>query len=432
MKATVAQFVEQLNHSQYWSLPKIAGLQTHGLKQVVQHHAEHTPYFINRLAAHGLTPDDVSTLAGLKRLPPFKKRHIQEVKKDFFAQHVPPTHMPLGMAQSSGSTGEPVTIRKTRLNDIFWHAYTIRDHEWYGRDYTGRLTAVRAIIPNYVETDQWGGPVSMLYTSGPAQGIPVTTDIKQQIAWLNEFQPNIIIVHAGVMRGYVEEWRRNRYALTELKHIKNVGDTVSELLRTHVREITGLEMEDNYSSSEVGAIAIQCPVSGLYHVMSESLIVEILDEQGNDCAQGEIGRVVITDLYNMASPIIRYDIGDYAEVGAACTCGRRLPTLKRVLGRERGLLVRPDGTRFWPMAGQYTIADLFNVRQWQIIQHSLDDIEYKFVTDHPFTAEQEMELRALINQRLGYPGTVRVSWQAEYIPTNQGKFEETICLIPQP
>jgi phenylacetate-CoA ligase len=292
------------------------------------------------------------------------------------------------------------------------------------------MTAIRATMREIIENaPNWGGPVAMLYGSGPAQGMPVNTDLDQQIKLLVKFQPNIIIVHAGVLTGLVTEWERTRYPLTELKHIKNVGDTVHDNLRERVRDLTGLEIEDNYSSSEVGTIAIQCPASGLFHIMSENLIVEILDETGRACKAGEVGRVVVTDLENAASPIIRYDIGDYAEVGEPCTCGRHLPTLKRILGRERGLFVRADGSRFWPTAGQRRIEKVVPMRQWQMIQHSLTDIEYRMVTDNPLTEEQHSKLTEIVNDNLGFTNEVRVVRYADSLPLFNGKYEESVCLV---
>ena len=161
--------------------------------------------------------------------------------------------------------------------------------------------------------------------------------------------------------------------------------------------------------------------------MSEALLVEVINEQGEQCQTGELGRVVVTDFYNTINPLIRYDIGDYAEVGAACTCGRHLPTLKRIVGRERGLFHRVNGDRFWPTAGQYAASRVVKINQWQIIQHSIADIEYKLVTDHPLTEEQHSQLLAIFKKTLGFD-CVRITEYREQLPT-MGKYEESICLI---
>ena len=430
MKKKIEHVINVLEQTQWLPLEQLEQHQEQHLKKLVRHHAAHNTWFKQRLKDQGLATNKVWTLSGLKTLTPFAKRDIQQAGEDFLTKVVPPDHLPVVTSQTSGSTGEPVTIYKTTQNMIVWNAHVIRDHRWYGRDYSGKMTAIRATMREIMETaPDWGGPAAMLYGTGLAQGIPVNTDINKQIELLVKFQPNIIIVHAGVLTGLVSEWERTGYPLTELKHIKNVGDTVHDSLRERVRELTGLEIEDNYSSSEVGTIAIQCPTSGLFHIMSENLIVEILDEAGRDCQPGQVGRVVITDLENAASPIIRYDIGDYAEVGEPCTCGRHLPTLKRILGRERGLFVRADGSKFWPTAGQKRIEAVVAMRQWQMIQHSLTDIEYRMVTDEPLTEEQHGKLTEIVNKNLGFKDEVRIVNYQGTLPLFNGKYEESVCLV---
>jgi phenylacetate-CoA ligase len=253
--------------------------------------------------------------------------------------------------------------------------------------------------------------------------------IDQQLEYLEKFQPNIIIVHAGILTGFVAEWERKGFTLPELKHVKNVGDTVHDSLRERLRAVAGLEIEDNYSCSEVGSIAIQCPTSGLYHIMCENLIVEILNNDGTPTQPGDVGRVVVTDLFNSAAPMIRYDIGDHAEVGPTCTCGRHTPTLKRIMGRDRGLFIRADGSRFWPQANQYKMSKYVKLLQWQIIQHAVDDVEYKMVVETAPTDEQKTEMEQILGEAMGFAGQVRITIYPNAIPTPNGKYEETICLI---
>jgi len=124
-----------------------------------------------------------------------------------------------------------------------------------------------------------------------------------------------------------------------------------------------------------GIIALQCPVSGLYHAQSESLLVEVLNDEGQPCKPGEVGRIVITDLHNFATPLIRYEIRDYAEVGPPCPCGRGLQTFSRIMGRRRNMVVFPNGERHWPLVGAYRFREVADIKQYQVIQHALDDIE---------------------------------------------------------
>ncbi|MDH5798589.1 MAG: hypothetical protein OEZ19_08485, partial [Paracoccaceae bacterium] len=201
-------------------------------------------------------------------------------------------------------------------------------------------------------------------------------------------------------------------------------------LRDRCRQLGDIEIVDLYSSQEVGLVALQCPDSGLYHIQCESLIVEILDEAGRPCEPGDIGRIVITDLHNFATPLIRYDIRDYAEVGPPCPCGRGLPTLSRIMGRRRNMVVFPDGRKHWPMIGAYRFREVADIRQYQAIQHSTEDIEIRLVVEKTLDAVQEAQLTALAHQSLGHPFPLRFSYFDRELPKSRGgKFEEFISLV---
>ena len=110
----------------------------------------------------------------------------------------------------------------------------------------------------------------------------------------------------------------------------------------------GVTVWETYSCEEIGNIATSCPNGEALHVVAESVLVELLDDDDQPCEEGAIGRVVVTDLHNFATPLVRYDLGDFAQVVPRCPCGRGLPTIGRVVGREANRLRRPDGTYSWP------------------------------------------------------------------------------------
>ena len=424
-------WAEYLDRTQWYSLEDLEKIQEMGLKRIVLHHAVQSPWFKQWLKDQNLQPKDLFTLEGLKKLKPLTKRDIQGAGDNFFARNVPDLHKPARKISTSGSTGQPITTLKTALDNVIWNAMTMRDHSWWGRNAEGqKLTAIKAGIKIQVETASWGAPMSMFHTTGHSQGLPVWMKTEEQLAAVEKFQPDIMILHAGVLRGFVTIWERTGYTLTNLIHCRNISDTVDQDLRDRFKVLSGLEIEDNYSCSETGTIAIQCPVSGLYHNMMETLVVEVLDKDGNPCGEGEEGRIVITDLYNTATPLIRYDIGDYALVGGACGCGRNHKTFTRVLGRERNLLKLEDGTRFWPRAGRNEMQKVANIRQWQIVQHSYEDVEFKIVTDEPITNDQESQLTEIFSNAINNFAQVRVTRFENAIPPNAGgKFEESICLV---
>jgi phenylacetate-CoA ligase len=166
--------------------------------------------------------------------------------------------------------------------------------------------------------------------------------------------------------------------------------------------------------------------------MAENLIVEILGPDGAQAGAGETGRLTITDLRNYATPLIRYDIGDYAEVGPPCSCGRSLPTLRRVLGRERNLILMPDGTRHWPLVGFHKFREIAPIVQYQFIQDSRESIEMRLVVERMLDDAEESALRALVQTALGFDFAIRfVYFDGEIPAAPGGKFEEFVCQLPQ-
>lgn len=313
---------------------------------------------------------------------------------------------------------------------MFWSAFTIRDHLWNQRDFTGRMTGIRANLEAFAEIGDWGHPVNSLFRSGPGQAIPITTPIREQLRLIERFQPQVLLLYPNNLKAFAEVWEDNGFTLKCIRHLKTIGETVSPPLRQIIHRLTGLQIEDNYSSQEAGPIAIQCPVSRLYHVMSEALIVEVLTGANTPCTEGQAGRVVITDLHNFASPLIRYDIGDYAQVGGPCACGKTLPTLASVLGRERNLLRRANGDRHWPLVGFHHFDSVAQVRQYQFIQHTLQEIEFRVVTDDELTPSQIAQLAGICANALGREFSFRLTQSRNRLPVGaNGKFEEFVCKL---
>ncbi|HUJ02435.1 MAG TPA: hypothetical protein VLW75_02275, partial [Rhizomicrobium sp.] len=125
---------------------------------------------------------------------------------------------------------------------------------------------------------------------------------------------------------------------------------------------------------------------------------------------------------------IRYDIGDWAEAGGTCACGRGLPALSRIFGRERNLILMPDGTRHWPLVGFDRFREIAPVRQYQFIQNDRQNIEVRLVTERPLDAREEEALSAHMQKALGHPFALRFIYFEGAIPAGaNGKFEEFIC-----
>lgn len=196
-----------------------------------------------------------------------------------------------------------------------------------------------------------------------------------------------------------------------------------------MREAWGVEIVDSYSSEELGYIALQCPEHEHYHVQMESLIVEVLDENGMPCGVGEVGQVAVSTLHNFAMPLLRYASGDYAEVGAPCGCGRGLPVLTRILGRQRNMLLKPDGGRYWPSFPSEVWADIAPIEQFQVIQRDLDNLELRIVALRELTLAEGAALLAALRDALGSDYRITLVRLAQIPRAAGGKYEDFICEV---
>ena len=137
---------------------------------------------------------------------------------------------------------------------------------------------------------------------------------------------------------------------------------------------------------------------------------------------------MVSPLHNVTMPLLRYDLGDYATVGAPCGCGRELPVIEQILGRVRNLALMPDGRRFWPVSLN-RIRDIKAIRQAQYVQTDLNAIELRVVLNRPLRVDEREEAIRKVQGALGhtYDVTVIPVPSVERGPT--GKFEEFLSQL---
>lgn len=409
------------------STAELASRQRMRLRALARHCAGQSPHFAARLRAAGLTPEALADPGGLQLLPPLTRRQLVDAGETLFCGAVPAGHGRVASTSTSGSTGEPVTVRRTQVCHLHWLAAGIREQLWHRRSYSGRLAVLRANIGERTDQPSWGPPCSLLFKTGPALALPPTLSVGEAARVLAEFSPHHLLALPSSLGALIGELERTGGRLPDLQGIRTLSETVTPRLRDDVRRMFGLPVHDCYSSQEAGVMAIQCPEAGTYHV-AEHILLEVVGADGQACAPGQTGRLLVTDLINFATPLIRYEIGDYAEVGEPCSCGRNLASIRRFLGRERNLVLLPDGTRHWPLVGFHRWGEVFPVRQFQFIQEDRHTLTARMSADRRPTPEQEARLAAIIQEELRHPFTIRFEWQAEPLPRGPGgKFEEFHC-----
>jgi phenylacetate-CoA ligase len=407
------------------------------LARVVEHAYRSVPFYRRRFDGAGLDPTSVVHNEGQwSQLPVLKRRDIQLAGRDLYSNEVPEAHGRVSESRTGGSTSQPVTTLGTDVTDLFWRALTLRDHLWHQRNLADSLAVIRYFdndrpqAPTGITVGNWGLATSGLLNTGPAHLLDVQSSTDEQCIWLERVKPSYLLCYPSVLLAICDLLRERGARLADLKQARTFGEVLEQRCRATCEEVLGVKIVDMYSSQEVGYIALQCPEQDHYHVQSENLLVEVLNDTGAPCGPNEIGRVVVTTLHNFAMPLLRYDIGDFAEVGIPCPCGRQLPVLRRILGRQRNLLRTPTGQSRWPVFDRGARPEkLPQFFQFQVVQSSLEEIELLLVRAEDLTADEELFLRRYMQETLGYPFRVSIRRVDEILRSPTGKYEDFVSKL---
>ncbi len=418
----------QFNASERWPLEILREQQFAQIGQLAEHAFRTAPFWREHLARAGYRPGMDVTPQWFSSLAVVARAQAQSAGEALFSSAVPREHGAVHSKATSGSTATPMVCRSTDVAALYWGAITLRDSIWHGRDLSAKLAGIRVGHERSIQSS-WSPPSYSAFQTGPAVTLDARTELDAQIDWLVIERPDYLLSHASNLRALALRFLERGLRLDSLREVKSFSETLPADLRQLVREAWGVKLVDIYTTNEVGYIALQCPDYEHYHVQSENVLVEVVDESSAACPPGGIGRVLVTSLNNFAMPLIRYDIGDYAEVGAPCPCGRGLPVLARIMGRTRNMLRLPGGGTHWPGVPLTALTTLAPIRQFRLIQHSLTGIELQIVIDRPLSGDEEAALRAALHTRLLYPFDVRFA-RVERIERGPGhKFEDFICLV---
>jgi phenylacetate-CoA ligase len=430
--AQVLALLAFLEETQWWSEERLRTYQLGQLARLARHAARTVPFWRERFAAAGVDAADFGPQA-LQQLPILERAEVQEAGVRLLSTHVPREHGAVRDHRTSGATGEPLRVWGTGVTRLFWRALSIRDHLWHGRDFGARLAKIRhsdhpgARPPRGKQYSNWGAGTRDVVRTGPCFLLGVDSSVEEQAQFLRHVRPHALATYPSVAGALAGWFLEHGDAPSELLEVRTFGEVLEPEVQSAIHHVFAADVVDTYASQEVGHIALQCPGDGTgdgYHFQEENVLVEVLDAQGRAVEPGGVGRVVVSTLQNFATPLFRYEIGDYARVGGTCACGRGLATLERVLGRRRNMLVLPDGRATWPaFAGAARPRELPLHRPFQLVQRTRDAIEVLVERSQPFTPEEETHVRAWLQGILGDAHALTIRCVAA-LPRHQGgKFE---------
>ncbi len=367
-RTPVSAELAALERSQWWPAEQLQALQLLKLRRLVDHAFWQVPLYRRLWSEAGVRPEDIRSLADLRRLPVVDKQTLRAAfPADALARSVDARQ--LVPYTSSGSTGEPFRFTMTRAEKGMRWAVMFRCWAWAGLRQGVRYVN---LMGEHAHGSQQGGArqtleqrlTGMLHIPAFAVHDERLDDV---IAAIVRYRPRLL-------RSYPATAHRLAGALAErgidlpLRAVLTTGEVLFPFQRAAIEAQFRCQVYDAYGGDGMD-VAFQCGHSTGYHINAEAVLVEVLDDAGRPAPPGSEGQIVLTNLNNLAMPFVRYAIGDLGSLRAEpCPCGRGLPLLAHVAGRSSDQLVLPGGRAllmwfFTTLFRQTPGIDAFQVRQ---------------------------------------------------------------------
>jgi phenylacetate-CoA ligase len=404
------------------SWPELQTLQNQRLAALVHRARELSPFWAKRLAGCS-----VSTEADLEQLPPLSKQELRCAGRQILCRDLRPRE--ILSEHTSGSTGTPMMYYLSAATVRRCYAFYRSIRRWYGYQPGQRRARFggRLILP-YSQRR----PPYWLYD--PAQRTIYLSLLHMSEETLGQYAHAVAAYDPEEISGYpssiylLADWcRRHGERRIRPQRILTDSETLLDYQREMIETAFGCRVTNCYGLSETGGMfAGQCP-RGTFHVFPHLAVLEVLDEAGHRCREGEVGVLHVTSLLNDGAPQIRYNTGDLGALGpVGCACGLQTPTLASLEGRVDDTVTTVDGRRI----GRF--GSLFRgngeIRECQIVQLAPGRFRFLVVPGDTFSAAALERTRAAAHARLGVASEVTFEL-VDRIPRGpNGKFRAVVVM----
>lgn len=242
----------------------------------------------------------------------------------------------------------------------------------------------------------WAGALSRVYQNGSSKVLGLNKDVAALLDEMSRDRVGYLVCHSRSLEQILDYAGIDAIKGLGIKVWFHKSDFRSPGVVEQLKAI-GVPSLSNYSSGEVGPIAYECKAhAGHFHVATTNVIVEC-DSRLTTTFDGEtIGRLLITHLHSHATPLIRYDIGDFGKLHDQCPCGHDGPTLSHIYGRGKHFLRHPDG-RYLPFyLSIRLLACIVEFRECRFRQDAIDTITVEIGGRESLSRDEENRLREAV------------------------------------
>ncbi len=356
-----------LKGSEHMPADQLLERQEEARRKIVRYAMEHTEFYRRHYRAMGLEAGDIGKSGWFEQLPPVTKEHLRIHFEEFTDASLKPFRR---ISTTGGSTGIPTkTGYDVRIPE---ECYIWRILDWFGvspwddRAHVWRETRT-TWKQKFVNRALWW-PTRHLKLDA---SFMTEQSIRLFFTQYNHVRPALLQGYVGAISQLARFVIDKQLAVWSPKFVWVTSAPISPVQRKLIADAFHAPICDQYGSCEIRWIAQQCPEGKGLHVNVEHVHLEYVDEENHPVPTGVYGRTLLTNLEDMVFPLIRYENGDRGRwLLESCPCGRSLPVIDTVKGRESESFVLPSGKT---INGEY-LTTIFDAtpeltRGFRVIQH---------------------------------------------------------------
>ena len=349
------------------------------------------PIYHKKYKEQGVHPSDIKGVRDIQKLPLITKDDI----RDNYPDGIVPKNFNKKqgfLLSTSGSTGKPVFIYYDMFTAIKYVEGYIRMLKAYGGSWRkSRILLVIDIKPGSVEHAAFTNSVvpflKKFISMGNIKYLHVGEKSESLIKKINEFNPEFLGSDPPVLMKIAILKNEGLGKDINLKYLFSSGSMLDNYTRQYVENAFNAKLLDTYGATESGPVAFESLDRDGYHVNSDFVYLEFLDDEQKSVPCGKAGHLAVTRLYGKGTPIIRYTGMEdlVTPIEPRTIRGMTTEMIKNIGGRSIELIHTPDGRMISPFHVTTIPASVmddfksYKIKQFQIIQHSVDKIELLLV-----------------------------------------------------
>lgn len=418
----------RLLEQRQWNPPDmIHAQQAEAVRRLLFHAYNTVPYYRSLFISLNWHPSDFRSLQDLEVLPILTKADIRANAAALRSTAVDPKSVTL--KTTSGSTGVPLAIAVDRESMEWKRACTIRSDQWSGWKLGSRVAKVWG-NPEYLKQGLKGRARNLLVDRARyLDTIGLDCDGMRDFAGsLRRKRPSLLFGHAHSLYLFACYVKQHCPGTIHPDGIISTAMLLHDWQRMVIQQTFGCQVTNRYGCEEVSLIACECERHEGLHLNADALFAEVVDDSiGEDGA----GAIVVTDLTNHAMPLIRYRVGDMVVPShRRCECGRGLPLIEKVEGRDADYVLTPEGKLISGISLTENFAlHIRGAAQVQIVQDSERLLRLRLVPDTDFGPESYGQIDDLVREMFGFAMDHEVELVESIPQEKSGKYRFCISKV---